>query len=271
MKNGVVISDCADDNAVGRQQARFASLFGSIPSFIRLSSDAPDLEAAGSLVDTLDAIRQLPKSVTIKPMVVLVNVAPRGSNVKAKWDNGTPFCYFQLDNVLVVSTYDGLTLSLVRDLGIVSNVKLLDIPTVTDSLAKRGVLSASEAKKIKHTQFRSLEFLPLAAYWLSSGEQIPSKEVTLEKRHNEGGKVWFVDCFGNAKTTLCHKDITLDDGNIKLKGLLLPYYERLTDVPDDSFALVEGSSGYGKSRFLEIVKQRGNAANELNLSVGSSL
>ncbi len=153
--NGVIISDCTDANSIGRQQVRFASLFGNPPSYIRLTSTATDLEAAGNLVDVLDAANSVPVSIHTSRQIVLVNVAPRGDGVKEKWDNGTPFCYFISGNTIVVSTFDGRVLALARDIGLVSEVKLLDIPTVTSALCDKSILTPVEEEKINNTQFRS--------------------------------------------------------------------------------------------------------------------
>jgi len=73
--------------------------------------------------------------------IVLVNVAPRAEDIKQKWDNGTPFCHFRIDNTLVVSTYEGHCLALARDLGIIAEVELLDVPTVTAAAVEWGELT----------------------------------------------------------------------------------------------------------------------------------
>ncbi len=265
------MNDCADDNARSRQQARFAGLFGVTPTFVGLGGNAPDIEAAGNLLDVLDARLSLPASVDHRSLIVLLNVAPRGDKTR-KWDNGNPFCYFQVGDALVLSTYEGHALSLARDMGVVSEVELFDIPTVTAALQEKNILSPKEAEKINHTQFRSLEFLPLAAYWLHGGVELPSTTTSLEDLPSVSGKVWFVDNFGNVKTTLRLDSINIENGTAKLpSGKELPYYERLADVPHGEFAITKGSSGFKDQRLLEITKQQGNASRELSLSVGSDI
>src|SRR3989344_9103064 len=115
--NIIIINDCRDANAVGRQIARAASLLGGSASFLGVTSD---LQAAGNLIDVLDALGE-------NPGVVLVNVAPRNGKAK-KWGNGTPFGYFWYRKTLVVASIDGYTLSLVKKLKVVNFVYVLDIP-----------------------------------------------------------------------------------------------------------------------------------------------
>jgi hypothetical protein len=129
-----IINDCTDANVVGRQGTRVASLFGVSPTYVGVgaglqsdnSADPAELEAAGCLIDVLDAADE-------EKGVVLVNVANRHSKGK-KWPNGTPFGYFYYRNTLVVSTIDGVVLSLVKKLKLVDFVFVMDIPTVLTEL-----------------------------------------------------------------------------------------------------------------------------------------
>ena len=50
---GIIITDCSDPNAEARQKIRFASLFGTMPTFIKAGAVNSDLEAAGHLVECL--------------------------------------------------------------------------------------------------------------------------------------------------------------------------------------------------------------------------
>lgn len=277
---GMIITDCADNNARARQVSRFMGLFGVEPGFLGVGARMPDVEAAGNLLDQLDVITNLPTSRADTPAVVLVNVAPRGDKVREKWENGTPFCYFRVKNVLVVSTYAGRALSLLKDRGMADTVELFDIPTVTAEAVKWGELSESHAQRINHTQFRSLEFLPLVAYWLQEGRPVPSTTHPVD-HYDIKGKVWCIDNFGNAKTTLLPADIDFEEGKkVTLKdGSQATCYRRLADVPKNESALVVGSSGYGKDRFLELVVQwddggfHGSASAETrhNVVVGSTV
>lgn len=270
---GTIITDCSDGSARTRQELRFDSLFGVKPTFLGVGSYSP-IEAAGNLVDQLDVLTKFPLCDKNRTNIVLVNVAPRKESVKKKWDNGTPFCYFRTGNTLVTSTYEDYCLALARDLGVVDTVSLLDIPTVVNAAAKIGDLTPQQADKISHTQFRSLEFLPLAAYWVWKGRSLPSQEQSLDDIPSPKGQVWQVDNFGNAKTTLLPEDIEFRQGKqvTLANGRTATCYARLTDAPKGTTALTVGSSGYGNSRLLEIVIGGcGNAAKEHDLIVGSSV
>ncbi len=269
--SGTIITDCKDDLARVRQELRFESLFGSKPSFMGVGSYSP-IEAAGNLMDVLDVLINFPLSDKNRENIVLVNVAPRGEDVQKKWDNGTPFCYFRIGKTLVASTYEGHCLALARDLGIVDEVGLFDIPTVTAAAVEWGDLTAEEAYKINHTQFRSLEFLPLVAYWVWKGRPVPEQRQSLADLPSARGFVWHVDNFDNAKTTLLPEDVEFEQGKqVELaNGKTAACYKRLADVPKGTTALTVGSSGFGAHRFLEIaVGHRGRAAAEHDLVVGS--
>jgi len=114
--NITIINDCRDANAAGRQITRTTSLLGDSASFIGVSGD---LEAAGNIIDALDALEE-------RPGIILANVAPRNGKAK-KWANGTPFSYFRYKKVLILASVDGLTLSLVKKFKLTQSVTILDI------------------------------------------------------------------------------------------------------------------------------------------------
>ena len=238
-----IINDCKDANAAGRQLARVTSLLGCPANVVGVGSD---LEAAGNLMDILDAGEG-------KKGAVLVNVAPRNGKGK-KWPNGTPFGYFWYKETLVVSSVDGLTLSLVKKLGVLKDFRVLETP----------------AEYVKY-QFRSFAFLPKAAKDLLEGNPIVESEggqppFVLE----EPKAVWWVDNFGNCKTTLLPAEIGFKPGQqIKTQLGMFMCIESLKDVPDGEIALVIGSSGLGDKRFLELVKQGGNVARDLQIVSGN--
>ncbi len=279
--NGAIITDCADGNARARQELRFANLFGSKPTFLGVDADvvlgegnkAADVEAAGNLLDLLDASGNIPGSSPDWPAVILVNVAPRGGKTTKIWENGTPFCYFHIGQTLVVSTYARRCLSLIRDIGGIETVELLDVPTVTAAAVEWGELTPAGAERINHTQFRSLEFLPLVARWIYDKRPMSSTTQTLDDIPTIDPSVWHIDSFGNVKTTLLPSDINFADGKtITLaNGETVQCYTHLADVPRGVPALIIGSSGYGDDRFLELVIQRSNAAERYGLSVGSPI
>jgi hypothetical protein len=268
---GTIITDCADDNARGRQELRFQALFGVQPTFVGVGSYTP-LEAAGNLIDQLDVLCNFPLADQAASNIVLVNVAPRGEDIQARWDNGTPFCYFRLDNTLVVSAYEGQCLALARDLGIVDQVELLDVPTVTAAAVTWGELSTEQAARINDSQFRSLEFLPLAAYWLWQDRPVPSRTHSLADLPSTKGRVWLVDNFDDVKTTLLPETIDFKEGKqvVLANGQAATYYRRLADVPKNVTALTIGSSGYGSHRFVEVViGHRGQAGSVHGFQIGS--
>ena len=258
----MIINDCKDENAKIRQLGRFSALFGFTPGFIGVQND---IEAAGNLIDALDATMG-------RKGVVLVNVAPR-NGVRHKWDNGTPFSYFYYGETLVVISVDGLTLSLVKKLGIVEAVNIFDIPTVVAEMQKQGEVSEELAYHITHTQFRSLEFVPRVADWVVRGLNVPSEEWSLDNVGDIGsGMIWYVDNFGNCKTTMLHGEANFEEGEI-IKTAVgdLKFYRRLADVPKDEAAVIMGSSGFEGQRFVELVVQGKSAAERFDLGVGKQL
>lgn len=258
-----IINDCHDENAAARQETRVGRLFPQASVSLAGVSDYGDLSAAGMLVDVLDAGRG-------GAGVILVNVAPRHKGSK-KWPNGTPFGYFRFEDTLVVSSVDGYTLSLVKHCGLVEAIHVMDIPTVAPVLAQEGVIDDEHAAHLLTTQFRSFDFTPFAASALERGIALPSERMSLTEVSDPPRAVWWVDNFGNCKTTLLTGDVTFAPGEqVTLGEHTLTCYAHLKDVPKGEAALIEGSSGFPGKRFLEIVVQ-GGRAEELGFSVGSEL
>lgn len=257
--NITIINDCRDANAAGRQIARAASLTGGHASFVGVKND---LEAAGSLIDILDAYGE-------SNGAVLVNVAPRHGKAK-KWPNGTPFGYFWYKNILVVASVDGLTLSLVKKFGLIDVVNVMDIPTVMDKFVRENMLSKSLGDHIINTQFRSYDFLPRVAAYLLKNKNVESERYEIKNVDDAPAAVWWVDNFGNCKTTLLLKEIQ-EGGGVSLESGRVDYFQRLKDVPDHIKAVITGSSGLGDDRFLEIVVQGESAEKSLNLSSGDQV
>ncbi|MFZ5424889.1 MAG: SAM hydroxide adenosyltransferase [Patescibacteria group bacterium] len=262
-----IITDCKSENDFGRQTTRFASLFSctvntvGVSSF--LNSSVAELEAAGNLIDVLDAGEG-------KEGIVAVNVAPRGGTQK-KWLNGTPFCFFKYEKTLVVSTYEGLTLSLIKKLNLIQHVNLTDIPTVMAFASSEGLVNKETADYIENTQFRSYEYLPKLAKWVHEGIEIPSKEVSINEIATVPSCVWYIDSFGNCKTTLLPEELEIVQGYVNTKLGKIKLYERLKDVPHGETGIFTGSSGIKDKRFIEIGVQRENGSKILNLSVGDEI
>jgi len=252
-----IITDCQDGNARVRQQTRYSVLFpGVAPSFVGVSSD---LEAAGNLIDVLDAAGDAEG-------VVAVNVAPRHGAAR-KWPNGTPFGYYWFNKILVVCTIDGEVLSLVKKFGLADHVNVTDIRNV---LAVGGY-PAETLEFAATSQFRSFDYLPRLARIAWDKKDVPSDTLSFADVPDSDTGVWWIDSFGNCKTTLLAEDIAFQPGaerEIILNGLSIKAtcYRQLRDVPDNQTGLTLGSSGYGGKRFLELVVQGSSAAKHYNIT-----
>ncbi|MBI1919359.1 hypothetical protein HYS29_02135 [Candidatus Microgenomates bacterium] len=254
--NVVIINDCRDANAIGRQTARAASLLGGSVSFIGVASD---LQAAGNIIDALDALEE-------SPGVIIANVAPRNGTAK-RWENGTPFGYFWYRKILILASIDDLTLSLVKKFKLTKVIYILDIPKTLDQLIAGGALPKEVKDSITETQFRSYVFLPRVAAFLAGGKKLQGTRLHIKDIPDAPPAIWWIDNFGNCKTTFLYKDIK-DQIRFSAKFNKLPYFARLKDVPDKTPAIISGSSGLGEKRFLEIVIQGGSAEKEFDISVG---
>lgn len=259
-----IITDCKDDNALGRSTVRLSQYVQCPITTVGVNGWDADLEAAGNLIDLLDASEG-------KPGVIIVNVVPRHKGAK-KWPNGTPFAFFHYKETLIVAAIDGKVLSLIKKFGLVDHVNIMDIPTVLESLEERGVITQEVVDHISNTQFRSFEFLPRVAGWLLDGLEIPAEKYMLTNVEDAPNSVWWIDNFGNVKTTLLESDVDFKVGEkVETKiGELVCYY-RLKDVPDEEKALIIGSSGLGEKRFLEIVVQGVSAEKELSIISGQTI
>lgn len=261
IKSVIIINDCRDANAVARQTARISAFINCYPTFVGVTDD---LEAAGNLVDALDATSQ-------QPALILVNVAPRNGQAK-KWSNGSPFAYFRFKNALVVTTIGGLVLSLVKKLKITDSVNLLDTRVVVDEMIAKGEVSPSDREDIINTQFRSYDFIPRIAKYLLLNKDAKSTAVSISEIPDADGRIWWIDSFGNCKTTILPTDIDFGLGKIvKTKIGKMFCYPRLKDVPDGKAALVVGSSGISSNRFLELVVQGRNSSSRFKLRVGDKI
>jgi hypothetical protein len=264
-----IITDCKDDNALSKVGSRTKALlpeaqvgtWGIGTNFDQYNS----LQAAGFLLDLIDATMG-------RKGILIANVAHRHGDSK-KWENGTPFCFFSYKDTIILSSIEGHTLSLVKRLLLVNEVSLMDIPTVLQAAVKAGEVTSEEADDIARTQFRSYQFLPRAAYWLiKNAFQLPYEAYALKDIPSASNKVWHIDNFGNVKTTLLPEEIDFQPNKeIQTKLGKLICYERLSHVPNNSPALIIGSSGIGNKRFLEIVVQGSSAAKQFNLKIGDDI
>lgn len=270
-----VINDCLDPNAVGRQGSRIASLLGVGPTFVGVGGtlshdnefDAAELEAAGCLIDVLDATEG-------REGLVLVNIANRHGKGK-RWENGTPFGYFWHGKTIIVSSIDGCVLSLAKKVGVLNEISVMDVGVVMKYLASEGVVSDEIALHVSRTQFRSFDFTPRVGAFLLSQVEVPSTVTVLESANfmvDIPASVWFVDNFGNVKTTILPEEIGFQVGlKIMTRYGEISCYERLKDVPNNEAALIVGSSGIGVHRFVEFVVQGKSCAQVYDIKVGDQI
>jgi hypothetical protein len=258
-----IINDCKDPNAMGRQATRASALFNTNVATLGIDS-FKDLEGAGNMIDMLDGADG-------DSGIIMVNIAPRHGRAK-KWENGTPFGYFRYKNTLVVSTVDGYCLSLAKKFGLIDKAFVTDLPTVIDKMIEMGKFSADYRELVVKTQFRSFDYMPRLAKWLWDGIEVPVEEYSLDEIPETPKAIWWVDNFGNCKTTMLPEEIGFEPGKkIQTSVGELTCYARLKDVPNDEPALIIGSSGLGHKRFLELVVQGKSAAARFNVESGHVL
>lgn len=258
-----VINDCKDENAMARQAIRSSSLFKCDVSTVGVDSFR-DIEAAGNIVEALDAADG-------NEGVILVNVAPRHGKAK-KWLNGTPFGYFWYKDTLVVATIDGFTWSIAKKFGIIEQAFVTDIPTVIDHAIAHGWLNEKFRNRIVNSQFRSYDYMPRLAKWIKDGNDFPKDEFSLNDVPDVPLEIWWVDNFGNCKTTILPEDIQFEHGKkVQTRVGEITCYNMLRDVPNDETGLIIGSSGFEDKRFVELVIQGKSAAEHFKLRSGDIL
>ena len=276
MPNPPIISltDCTDPNAVARQSARLAALFGRTPAILPLSGADPEGTAALTLLDVLRSTELLGGAG--EPTVILVNIAPRDGH----WPNGVPFCYFRVREHLVISTFTPRVLEpLRRHLG-VEAVEVTDVrEAVRAAAAGWAEFTPAQVDEIARTQFRSLWYVPLLARWLVDGRPVPSRTellADLADTADTSVRVAVVDNFGNCKLNLPAEELPgyAAAGSVavldRVSGVTreVPCYPRLVDVPRGEPGVITGSSGYG---FAEFVVRGGSAARLFGLTEGDAL
>ncbi len=218
-----------------------------------------DLEAAGNVIDVLDAAGDAEG-------IIAVNVAPRHGAAK-KWPNGTPFGYFWYNKILVVCTIDGEVLSLIKKFGLADHVNVTDIRAVM----KFGGYADDMVEFAATSQFRSFDYLPRLARIAWDKKDVPSEKLMFSEIPDAPTGVWWIDSFGNCKTTMLAEDVQFEEGaerEIILNGLAIKAvcYRQLRNVPDYQTGLTMGSSGYGDRRFIELVVQGTSAAKHYNIT-----
>ncbi|QMU77431.1 SAM-dependent chlorinase/fluorinase [Streptacidiphilus sp. PB12-B1b] len=268
----VSLTDCADPNALARQSARIAALFGATPSILPLTGPDPEGAAALTLLDLLRATDLV--GGPTQPTVFLVNIAPRDGH----WPNGVPFCYFHLRGHLVISTLNARVLAPLRGYLGVEEVQVTDVREVVEAAAGQWAgLAQQEVEEIVRTQFRSLWYVPLLARWLVDGRPVPAQPQPLPEPAAEEAhvRVAVVDNFGNCKLD---RPAALIPGGTEGGWLLhspreggtveVGRFDRLPDVPHGRPGITTGSSGVG---FAELVVRGGSAADLFGLREGDRL
>ena len=277
-----IINDSIDDNAKGRQLTRWSTLFPGVNiAFIGVNSSlntGATIQASGNLIDILDASSG-------EKGIIALNVAPRGQ-VKEDGENGSKFSYFYYKKTLVISTIKKYNLSLIKKFKLANHICVLDTEKVLDYAKENNLINRKLNTHITKTQFRSYEFQPRVAKWLSEGVNLPHEKVSIDKFPDSPNAVWHIDSFGNIKTTLTISDIdsksrpersrripSSNTSAIKTNRGDFMFYERLKDIPDGETAIYTGSSGIGNNRFLEIATQNrtGSAAKHLKLKIGDEV
>ena len=280
MPNPPIISltDCTDPNAVSRQTARLAALFGHTPTVLPLCGADPEGTAALTLLDVLRSTDLLGGAG--EPTVILVNIAPRDGH----WPNGVPFCYFRVREHLVISTLNPRVLApLRRHLGI-ETLEVTDVREAVEAAAAGWAeFTPAQVDEIARTQFRSLWYVPLLARWLVDGRAVPSRTEALPDSEGQpAARIAVVDNFGNCKLDVPVGDlpgyaagaIGTEGGTVAVLDRCtgevreVPCYPRLVDVPREEAGIITGSSGYG---FAELVVRGGSAARLFGLREGDAL
>jgi len=280
MPNPPIISltDCTDPNAVARQTARLAALFGRTPTVLPLCGADPEGTAALTLLDVLRSTDLLGGAG--EPTVILVNIAPRDGH----WPNGVPFCHFRVREHLVISTLNPRVLApLRRHLGIEA-VEVTDVREAVEAAAAGWAeFTPAQVDEIARTQFRSLWYVPLLARWLVDGRAVPSRTQALPESEGQPvARIAVVDNFGNCKLDVPAGDlpgyaagaIGTEGGTVAVLDRCtgevreVPCFPRLVDVPREEAGIITGSSGYG---FAELVVRGGSAARLFGLREGDAL
>jgi hypothetical protein len=132
-----------------------------------------------------------------------------------------------------------------------------------------GYITEEAAQRIPTTQFRSFDFIPRAGMFLLAGNDLPTQTYPLTEIPDLPKAIWHIDNFGNCKTTLTKFDVK--PGETITRYGELPFHTQLRDVPDGTASLTEGSSGFQRTRFVELVMQRGNFAAQYGAKIGDGV
>ncbi len=254
-----IINDCHDNNARGRQTTRLSSLLKTSVNFVSIESD---LEASLEIIDIIDAADNGSSG------VILVNVAPRGG--EERWENGSPFAFTIYKDILIIGTIDGFVFSGLKKIGLLEHLNLIDAEIATKEMLEYGFITSDQARRIPNSQFRSFDLLPRLASFIFSGNTISSDPYDVNNIPDLPPAVWCIDNFGNCKTTLSVDDLS-NINYLATKYGKFNIIENLTNVPDNSDAVVVGSSGFENKRWLEMVSQQKSFAEKYEVSIGDDI
>lgn len=259
-----IISDCNDANESARQLTRANVLFNCPANSLKLGIYS-DIQSAGNLIDILDACEG-------REGIIILNVAPRFGTAK-RWSNGVPFGFFQFKNTIIVLTVNEFVLALLKKLEITEHVNVTQISHVVDTLINNGLVRSENRDYLINTQFRSFEYAPKLAKLVKDKVDFPFEKLSINENDElKLGKIWFVDSFGNCKTTLLKEELKIsNEGYVKTKWGDIKFYEKLKDVENDDLGIYIGSSGLNDKRFAEITIQGGNAASGIGINIGDSV
>jgi hypothetical protein len=249
-------TDCKDPNTLTRLTARLTVLFEG--SSIHAAGIDSDIEASGCILDALDALR-----LSTKPAIIIGNLAPRADK---QYKNGAPFYIGHVGKTILIANRTCFTL--LAKFRLINTIYETDVETVC-----KKFLPIKEANRIASSQFRSFEYVPRLARWVYEKKKLPSLGYKIPKSDVE--QIWWVDNFGNCKTTITESELKkkIIKGKVTLflngKKLILPFYQKLSDVPKGKRAIIIGSSGYADTRFTEITIQGKNASTTFKITSGT--
>ena len=205
------------------------------------------------------------------PGGIATNVARRNGDAH-KYANGTKFCCFQYKKIWNIATIEGVTLSLVKKLHLVESLFVIHMDHAVASMVQDGFIPDSSASEIVNSQFRSFDFSPRALAYVLGGKKLCCTELPIQSIVPDSQPIIAViDCFGNGKTMVLAKELNLVNGSVQTKFGKLSFYKRLADVPDNTAAIIQGSSGLPGFRFAEIVINGESAAEKFGFKIGDRI
>ena len=234
-----VISDCYDYNAQARYVAGFSRHIGGPINTYGIQGL---YEGAGITMDIIDTLGGA-------EAIVFLNVAPRRDKDKDdNHKNGRPFYYFFIRETLVICSSEDGIFSFFSHMGIpFEEIRAIDFDQIPNIPT--------------HTQFRSAQCVPAAAALILNKTFIGKEVLSDITISDVPPQIWFVDNFGNCKTTLLTHDSLSS----------LPGYTSMNDVRDGEAAQIIGSSGYADNRLVELTIKGASYAATYDKKIGNQI